>query len=179
MRIISGENKGYILNFPCNLSLRPTTDICRESLFNILNNIFYFEKLSVLELFAGTGSVSFEFASRGCKDIICVDNHFKCINWIENECTKLGYDFIEAVRADALIYLKNFAARPFDIIFADPPYDFKNYPEIAEIVFREKLLAEKGWLILEHDRKNSFKNLPFFCEQRIYGQSGISIFKNV
>lgn len=143
----------------------------------MLDNYFYFDKISVLELFAGTGNISFEFASRGCLDITCVDLNSKCITWITRESERLGFDFIEAVKMDTLGYLKYFAAEGIDIIFADPPYEYRYYDEIHGQVFDKKLLNEKGWLIFEHDRNKKFDGYPYFSESRNYGQSMISIFK--
>jgi len=179
MRIISGAKRGFILNPPRKLTLRPTTDLCKESIFNILDNHFYFENISVLELFAGTGNISFEFASRGCNDITCVDINKKCIHWIINESSRLGFDFIEAIKADSLVYLDHFAHIGYDIIFADPPYDYKDHARIHEYVFNKELLKDNGWLLIEHDKSNNFSNLPYYSESRIYGQSAVSLFKNI
>ena len=143
----------------------------------MLDNYFYFEKISVLELFAGTGSISFEFASRGTLHITTIDNNPKCISWIAHESERLGFDFIEALKMDSAAYLKHFASGPYDIVFADPPYDYKYYADIHKYVFEKNMLSEKGWLIFEHDRNNNFRDFPFYSDSRSYGQSIISVFK--
>jgi len=175
MRIISGTKKHYNLRFPSNVKLRPTTDFCREALFNIIDLYFDFEVMDVLDLFAGTGAISFEFASRGAPKITCIDNNYVSVNFIRSESKKLNFDQIIATKQDALKFLQ-FTNEKYNFIFADPPYDYKYYLKILELVFERDLLNEKGWLILEHSRENNFSVQPFFMESRKYGETWLSIF---
>ncbi|MFP4555806.1 MAG: RsmD family RNA methyltransferase [Bacteroidales bacterium] len=176
MRIVSGTYKGRIFSPPKNFKARPTTDIAKEGLFNILNNSFHFEEISVLDLFSGTGSISFEFASRGCKNINLVEmnsSHFRFINSI---ISKLGIENITPTRADAFKYLKS-CKKKFDIIFADPPYDLSGIDQIPEIVFTRNLLNNNGWLILEHSSQHDFSGNAHYTETRKYGNVNFSLFK--
>lgn len=176
MRIISGSNKGRIIKTPANLPVRPTTDLAKESLFNILNNHFDFEELDVLDLFAGTGNISYEFASRGAKRIVSVDNNFKCAEFIRKAAQEYGFNKIIAVqRANVFVFLK-YPQVPFDLIFADPPYDMEGIETIPDLIFNQKLLKPGGWLILEHSSANKFKDHPLLNQQRNYGRVNFSIF---
>jgi 16S rRNA (guanine966-N2)-methyltransferase len=176
MRIVSGEFKGRIFSPPKNFKLRPTTDIAKEGLFNIINNYFDFEEIAVLDLFSGTGSISFEFASRGCRNIHLVEidfNHFNFINKVRNE---LGLTFITPIRHNSFKFLKNCRIN-FDIIFADPPYDMKGIELIPELVFSHNLLKTNGWLIVEHSKRVDLSKLNFYSETRNYGNVHFSIFR--
>ncbi len=177
MRIISGKNKGKQLIAPAKLPVRPTTDFAKEALFNILNNNYYFDELSVLEIFAGTGNISYEFASRGTNSIISIDSHNACVQFINKTARELNYP-ITALKADAYEYLKR-SSQQFDIIFADPPYDFPNekFAEIASLVFSHNLLAENGMLIIEHSSKTDLSYLPNFSQTKKYGGSVFSFFE--
>lgn len=176
MRIISGSHKGKIIRAPKNFKLRPTTDIAKESLFNILNNWYDFQDLHVLDLFAGIGSISLEFASRGAKSIQAVEIHSKHSSFIERTAEDLSFHNLKVLRADALNYI-NKTAQQFDIIFADPPYTFDQYPLIPESVFANNLLTENGTLIIEHSKANSLSNIARFHEQRNYGKVCFSFFE--
>ena len=176
MRIISGSHKGRHIKTPTNLPVRPTTDLAKESLFNILNNHFDFEELDVLDLFAGTGNISFEFASRGAHRVISVDNNFKCAEFIRKAAQEYGLNKIITVqRANVFVFLK-YPQVPFDLIFADPPYDMEGIETIPDLVFDQKLLKPGGWLILEHSSAKKFKDHPFLNQQRNYGRVNFSIF---
>jgi len=175
MRIISGTKKHYNLSFPSNVKLRPTSDFCKEAVFNIIALYFNIENMDVLDLFAGTGAVGFEFASRGAQKITCIDNNYTCINFIRSESSKLKFNNIHSSKQDALKFLQ-FTNEKYDLIFADPPYDYKYYSSIHEIIFDRDLLKHKGWLLLEHSRENNFTTRPFFRESRKYGETYISIF---
>ena len=160
MRIISGSNKGRIIKTPANLPVRPTTDLAKESLFNILNNHFDFEELDVLDLFAGTGNISYEFASRGAKRIVSVDNNFKCAEFIRKAAQEYGFNKIITVqRANVFVFLK-YPQVPFDLIFADPPYDMEGIETIPDLIFNQKLLKPGGWLILEHSNQQLWPSSP-------------------
>jgi 16S rRNA (guanine966-N2)-methyltransferase len=175
MRIISGTKKHYQLRFPSNAKLRPTTDFCKEALFNIVALYFDLAEMDVLDLFSGSGAISFEFASRGARKITSIDNNFFSVNFIRSESLKLKFDNINATKQDSLKFLQ-FTNEKYNFIFADPPYDYKYYSKIHELVFERELLKEKGWLVLEHSRDNNFSGQPFFVESRKYGETYLSIF---
>lgn len=176
MRIISGKNKGKRLVAPANLPVRPTTDFAKESLFNILNNYFYFDELSVLDLFAGTGNISFEFASRGCSNIVSVDLHLGCIKFIEKISAELEFG-IQAVKSDVFTYLER-NSTTYDVIFADPPYELpqENFEKIVQLVFEKNLLSNEGFLIIEHSKYTDLEHLLNFSFSKKYGGSMFSFF---
>jgi 16S rRNA (guanine(966)-N(2))-methyltransferase RsmD len=176
MRIIRGTHRGRKITPPANLPVRPTTDLAKESLFNILDNHLYFEDLRVLDLYAGTGSISYEFASRGCRLVIAVDIHPKCISFINETAGKLGLQNMKAVRSSSIGFL-NHCHEKFDLIFADPPYDFEGIEEVVSHVFSKELLNENGWLIVEHSRDKDFSAFPGFYEHRNYGKVNFSFFR--
>ena len=176
MRIISGKYKSRIIRTLKNSKVRPTTDIAKEGLFNIFSNEFYFSDLEILDLFAGTGSISYEFVSRGVKSVISVDNYFKNVAFIEETSENMGIENISAVKYDACKFLK-MCNMQFDIVFADPPYMFKQVDEIPELIFENNILKNSGWLVLEHSKAHDFRGKPYFSEQRNYGKVNFSIFK--
>ena len=151
MRIISGSLRGRRLNPPANLPVRPTTDMARESLFNILNNYVDFEDCTVLDLFAGTGAVSFEFISRGARAVTSIDINAQCTDYIKAESARLALRNIHVVRADVFDLLKR-ATQQFDIVFADPPYAIESLPSLPDLVFSKNILTPDGIFILEHPR---------------------------
>jgi len=157
------------------LPVRPTTDFAKESLFNILNNHYYFDEIKVLDLFAGTGNVSYEFASRGCPDVTCVDKNPACLRFIRKTFEQLQYQTYSAVQSDCLEYLKREFAE-YDLIFTDPPYDFEAYESLVERVFLNHLLKEEGMLIIEHQARVKLNELPHFQKFRKYGNVGFSFF---
>ena len=177
MRIISGIYKKKIISPPKNFKLRPTTDIAKEALFNIISNNFDIEKISVLDLFSGTGSISYEFASRGCNNIISIEKNFKHASFIKNTSKQLNFTQIRTIKADVFTYL-NSCKSSFDIIFADPPYDLKKINEIPEYVFSNNLLNNNSWLIIEHSKQTNFSEQPYFKEVRNYSKVHFSIFIN-
>jgi 16S rRNA (guanine(966)-N(2))-methyltransferase RsmD len=176
MRIIRGTHRGRKITPPSNLPVRPTTDLAKESLFNILDNHLYFEDLRVLDLYAGTGSISYEFASRGSRLIIAVDIHPKCISFINETITKLGFENMKAVRSSAIGFLGH-SGEKYDLIFADPPYDLEGIEEVINLVFSRELLQEGGWLIIEHSREKDFSSFPGFYQHRNYGKVNFSFFR--
>jgi 16S rRNA (guanine(966)-N(2))-methyltransferase RsmD len=161
---------------PGKLPVRPTTDLAKESLFNILENNFFFEDLCVLDLFAGTGSISYEFASRSSQSIIAVDNNIRCVRFISSTAEKLGLESIKAVRANAFKFVKQ-SRLQYDIIFADPPYDMEGIEHLPEIIFERELLLQDGWLIVEHPREKDLSGHPHYFDQRKYGRVNFSFFK--
>lgn len=177
MRIISGTHKGRRLNPPKNLPVRPTTDMAKESLFNVLNNLVDFAELDVLDLFAGTGSITYEFASRGCKSVMAVDNNFRCVGYIRKVAEEFGFDNIKTMRADVFKSLKR-TGYAFDLIFADPPYSLEGIERIPEMVFENGWLKKNAWLILEHPRGFDFARHQYFFQRRVYGKVNFSFFQN-
>jgi 16S rRNA (guanine966-N2)-methyltransferase len=176
MRIIRGTHRGRKITAPANLPVRPTTDMAKEGLFNILDNHVYFEDLRVLDLYAGTGSISYEFASRGSTLVIAVDLNPRCTRFISETATRLGFDRMKTVRSSSIGFL-NHCSEKFDIIFADPPYDLEGTGEIVTLVFGRELLLEGGWLIIEHERTKDFSSFPNFVRQRNYGKVNFSFFR--
>ena len=177
MRIISGNKKSIVINAPKNLPVRPTTDKVKESLFNIIQNKFELNYCSVLDIFSGTGNISYEFASRGCNDILSVDNNFNCIRFIKKTAKELEIK-IRIKKIDYLLFLKNNNEK-FNIIFADPPYRFllKDYLEMIDIVRKNEILKESGELIIEHRSNISFIDNVKEVDERNYGSSSLSFFK--
>lgn len=178
MRIISGSLKGILIQPPKGLPVRPTTDRAKESLFNILENQLNIEQLNVLDIFSGTGNISYEFASRGAGAITAVDLNFKCVEFIKSMKQKHGLTALEVIKKDAFLFLKS-TPLTYDIIFADAPYAHRDINQIPEIIASRKLLNEDGLLIVEHENTLDLSHQPGFVNKRIYGQSCFSFFKPV
>lgn len=178
MRIISGKNKGKRLLAPKNLPVRPTTDMAKEGLFNILGNRYTFSEITVLDLFAGTGNVSYEFSSRNTVLITAVDANYHCVQYIKNTSNELKAN-IKTVKSDVFRYLKKTSILA-DVIFADPPYNLflDDFKQIPQLIFERKLLQLNGLLIIEHSSNTELDELPFFVEKRKYGGSVFSFFQN-
>lgn len=177
MRIISGNFKGRRITPPKNLPVRPTTDMSKEALFNILNNHFNFSELTILELFAGTGSISYEFASRGSSPILCIDGDLGCVNFIKKTAKEFEFD-ITAIKSDVFKFLEKHKER-YDIIFADPPYGMeqKEFEKIVSLIFENELLDEEGMLVLEHSKYTKLDQMPYYSFQKNYGGSVFSFFE--
>ena len=177
MRIISGKHKGRKIVAPKKLPVRPTTDMSKESLFNILNNHFNFNELKVLDLFSGTGNISYEFASRGSKPITSVDADKGCINFIKKTATDLDLD-ITAVKSDVFLFLER-NKTSYDIIFADPPYnlDSKEFEKVIELIFKNELLDKEGMLIVEHSKHTKLNHLTNFSFDMHYGGSVFTFYE--
>ena len=178
MRIICGRNKGRHIKAPDNLPVRPTTDMAKESLFNRLNNYFYFDAVTVIDLFAGTGNVSLEFASREAVSVLAVDIHQPCVNFIKKMAGELKYLNLTAITADAFSFLEH-QKLPVDIIFADPPYDMEGIERIPQLVFERNLLKPDGWLVIEHKKEVDFSGHPQFYQHRHYGRVNFSFLVNM
>lgn len=177
MRIIGGKHKGFRFTPPRKTPARPTTDIAKEGLFNILNNIYNFENVKYLDLFGGTGSLSFEFASRGCTDITLVEKDRGNILFIQKISQQLNLP-IQALRMDVFKFIES-ANEQFDIIFAGPPYPLPNLDTIPDLIFKHQLLTPESWLILEHNPNHHFDDHPRFHRKRNYGSTIFSIFEEV
>lgn len=177
MRIISGTHKGKRLLAPKKLPVRPTTDMAKEALFNILNNTHNFSQLSVIDLFSGTGNISYEFASRGSKQLTAIDAHYDCVKYIKKISRELDLD-INTIKSDVFKFLEKTSLKA-DIVFADPPYDFelKYFEEISELVFNKKLLKPQGQLIIEHSKHTDLSKFTNFISDRRYGNAVFSFFE--
>lgn len=178
MRIIGGSKKSRKISPPKNLKLRPTTDRLKESILNILMNKYDLNSLKVLDLYSGTGNISFEFCSHSAKKVVSVEIDRKASKFIERFATENRFTQMEIVNMDSLKFLKQTQFGEFDLIFADPPYDYDSYQKIPELVFESNILAEHGSLIIEHDKYTSFSSNKNFIRERKYGSSLISIFEH-
>lgn len=176
MRIVGGQYKGRQFNPGKSFKARPTTDMAKESLFNILQNKVDFEQITVLDLFSGTGSISFEFASRGCQDITSVEQNFHHHRFIQEVIARLGEKHIKAIKANAFVFVEK-TAQTYDLIFADPPYDHKHFAEIPSLILSKDILKPEGLFILEHSKNYDFSNYPGFIEVRNYGSVHFSFFR--
>jgi len=175
VRIIGGSHKGRRFDVPRSFNSRPTTDMARESLFNVLHNRYEFSSVNVIDLFAGTGAVSYEFASRGTEKITTVDNNYKLTGFLKQQSKAFSFDHINVIRRDVFQYLKG-NVRMADIIFADPPFDLKNIETIPNLIFDNNWLNEKGCLILEHSKEFNFEKHPNYSFNKRYGAVNFSFF---
>jgi len=176
IRIISGKNRGKRILAPKNLPVRPTTDMAKESLFNILNNEFYFDEINALDLFAGTGNISYELASRGCENITAVDLDNACVKFIEKTAEQLAFEAITVYRSEVMAYLDR-EYHQYDLIFADPPYDYEDYEKLVNKIFLKQLLKEDGVLVVEHQSRLDLSELDYFDFSRKYGNVRFSFFR--
>jgi len=176
MRIIGGSLRGLRLNPPKNLPVRPTTDLAKEALFNILLNQIEFEGIKVLDLFSGTGNISLEFASRGAAEVISVDRSIHCVNYLKDTSRQHKLDQVKVYKEDVFKYLQ-METEQYDLVFADPPYDLNKIPEIPKIVFERNILLPGALLIVEHQSMQNISQHPAFVEQRKYGHSSFSFFR--
>jgi 16S rRNA (guanine966-N2)-methyltransferase len=176
LRIIGGKYRGRRIEPPSNFKARPTTDFAREGLFNILNNRFDFENITVLDLFSGTGSISYEFASRGAAAVHLIEKDQRHISGIKRIIRELEIENIKPIHIDVKAYLKTCSIK-YDIVFADPPYDLAWLNEIPDLVTKSGIIREDGILILEHPRGSAFNTHELFFEHRNYGGVNFSFFK--
>lgn len=176
MRIIGGKLKGKTIQPPVGYKARPTTDFAREALFNILDNEYEFEDLKVLDLFGGTGAVSFEFGSRGVGRVYCVEMSRENASFIKTESSRLGLDNVTMVRDNVFDFL-NICHEKFDIIFADPPYAIEGLESVPDKVLEKDILHPDCYFILEHGPGHDFSSHPRFFKMRSYGKVHFSFFK--
>ena len=176
MRIISGKYRGRTIVPPRNLRARPTTDFAKENLFNVLGNLVDFEELDVLDLFSGTGSISYEFASRDARSVTSVEVNSVHHNFIRQTARDLKFENFYAVKANVFLYLKS-CIKQFDLIFSDAPYDLEGSEEVIRLVFERNLLNEDGILIFEHSKEQDVSNMPNYWQTRSYGSVQFSFFK--
>jgi 16S rRNA (guanine(966)-N(2))-methyltransferase RsmD len=178
MRIISGKHGGRKILPPAKMPYtRPTTDIAKEGLFNILENNLDISSLCTLDIFGGTGSISYELASRGAADLTIVEKDTTMYEFIKKNAAALAFENFKVTRMDVFKFLLQ-CSETFDLIFAGPPYALTNINELPKIIFEKNLLNAGGWFILEHTPGNDYKAYPFFKTQRNYGTTVFSIFIN-
>ena len=175
MRIIGGKYKGRQIRAPKGLPVRPTTDQAKEGLFNILRHRMLLNGARVLDCFAGTGNMSYEFLSRGAASVTAVDRHPGCLRFIQTQFRSMEGGTARTVKSDIGRFLKKDDG-PYDIVFMDPPYAMEGLEELVAVCFRRNLLAEEGWVILEHTSRDDYSSSPWFAEVRKYGSSSFSIF---
>ncbi len=176
MRIISGTFRGRRLQPPVNLPVRPTTDFAKEGLFNVISNLVDFESLVVLDLFTGTGSISFEFISRGAMSVMSIDANPRCIGFLKKSAASFGITNLQAVKSNVFVFLKHMEAS-YNLIFADPPYDLDRISDIPDLVLGSGLLAPQGLFIFEHSSRYQFNQHPNFTQMRNYGSVHFSFFE--
>ncbi len=178
MRIITGKYGGRKINPPAKMPFtRPTTDIAKEGLFNILENNLTISSLKTLDVFGGTGSISYELASRGAKDLTIVEKDTAMYDFIKKTVPALKFENCKIIKMDVFNFL-NQCSETYDLIFAGPPYALTTIDELPKIIFEKKLLNNNGWFILEHTPANNYKSYPHFKRQRNYGTTVFSIFIN-
>ncbi len=176
MRIVSGKYRGRIINPPKNLPVRPTTDMAKESLFNILNNHIDFQDLNALDLFSGTGNISYEFVSRGCNMVMAVEKDFACVRFIKKTVEKMQIENLIVIKQDVFKFVE-FTNKTFDIVFADPPYKMNDIGLMPDKILNSTLLNTNGWLIFEHPKEYDFASTPGFYDHRKYGSVNFSFFR--
>ncbi|MEN8156697.1 MAG: RsmD family RNA methyltransferase [Bacteroidota bacterium] len=176
MRIISGIYRGKQIHPPRTFKARPTTDFAKESLFNILLNLCDMEEMDVLDLFSGTGSITYEFASRGARSVVAVERDHAHYSFIRNTCKEMEMELVSVIRGDVFRYLKR-PYQSFDIIFADPPYDHPQLDTLPDMVFKTEILAKEGLFILEHPGNYTFTAHNHFMQTRKYGGVNFTFFK--
>ncbi|MCE2848466.1 MAG: RsmD family RNA methyltransferase [bacterium] len=178
MRIISGELGGRKINPPNNMPFtRPTTDMAKEGLFNVIENNMDLSVVRSLDLFGGTGSISYELFSRGVKDLTIIEKDPEMYNFIKKTAEQMAVTGMKLIRSDVFKFMLE-CNEQFNFVFAGPPYALGNIEDIPKIIFQKGLLANEGWFILEHTPRNDFKDHPYFRTERKYGTTIFSIFIN-
>jgi len=176
MRIISGIHGGKRISPPSNMPYtRPTTDIAKEGLFNVLQNNLEIEELKTLDLFGGTGCISYELASRGVQDVTIVEKDTSMYDFIKKTSAQLAFENFKVVKADVFKFIEN-TTEQYDFIFAGPPYALGTIDELPKKIFSLKLLNPKGWFVLEHTPRNNYKRFEGYKTERNYGTTIFSIF---
>ena len=178
MRIISGTHKGRRIIAPKKLPIRPTTDMAKEGLFNVLNNRFFLDDISVLDLFSGSGNISYEFASRGCKSITSMDQNLHCVKFIQKTASELNMP-INVLKADVFKLLPQISKK-YDVVFADPPYklDSNSFNNLLDLIFKYKILTKDGLLVVEHPKQLDMSFYENFDNKKTYGGNCFSFFEN-
>lgn len=176
MRVITGKYKGKHFDVPRHFKARPTTDFAKENLFNVLRAYVDFEETRVLDLFAGTGSISLEFLSRGCPEVVCVERDRQHFTFLSKMFRSLDDAAITPICGDALRFIEK-GSRAFNLVFADPPYALREIAELPDRVMASNLLADGALFVLEHGRDHDFSQHPHFLEHRAYGSVNFSFFR--
>ncbi len=176
MRIIRGKYGHRRFDVPRNITARPTTDFAKENLFNVIENITDIEGAAVLDLFAGTGAISFEFLSRGAADVTAVEMAATQANFIRKVKDMLNDENLTVIRGDVFRFIAT-CRKKFDIIFADPPYDHKDFDKIPSLILNSEMIKDGTLIIVEHSKNRDFTALPGFNQQRVYGSVNFSIFR--
>ncbi len=177
MRIIRGRFGRRRFNVPTNITARPTTDFARENIFNVIENLTDIEGSTVLDLFAGTGAITFEFLSRECSHVTAVEKAATQWRFIRSVTEQLNVgDQLTLIRGDVFRFIET-CTTTFDIIFADPPYDLPRFAEIPPLVLSSRMVRPGTLFIIEHSRAYDFSTLPGFMEHRVYGSVNFSIFR--
>ncbi len=176
MRIIRGKYGRRRFDVPKNITARPTTDFARENLFNVIENIDDLEGKTALDLFAGTGAISFEFLSRGCSEVTAVEQAPVQTQFIRSVKEKLGDESLRVIKGDVFRFIST-CTRKFDFIFADPPYDHPRFEEIPQLILDSAMVKPGTTVIIEHSKTRDFSSLPGFTQQRVYGSVNFSIFE--
>jgi 16S rRNA (guanine(966)-N(2))-methyltransferase RsmD len=178
MRIVAGDMGGRRIEPPAKMPhTRPTTDVAKEGLFNIINNNLEFETLKTLDLFGGTGSITYELASRGARDLTIVEKDGPMYDFIVRTSSALRIENLRVLKMDVFRFIDQ-CAETFDLIFAGPPYAMQNIDDLPRLIFEKKILNHSGWFILEHTPRNNYKKFPFYSTERNYGTTIFSIFIN-
>ena len=176
MRIIGGEHGRRKISPPANMPhTRPTTDVAKEGLFNVISNNLDIEELKTLDLFGGTGSISYELASRGANDLTIIEKDPKMYEFIKKTATELKLENFRVLKMDVFKFIDQCTDK-FDFIFAGPPYALGNIDDLPKLIFEKQLLNSKGWFVLEHTPRNDYKKFPFYATERNYGTTIFSIF---
>lgn len=177
MRIISGKYGGRKINPPHNMPYtRPTTDIAKEGLFNILQNRIQIEGASTLDLFGGTGCISYELASRGAENLTIVEKDSQMLQFIKNNVDMLKIENVQVLNMDVFQFI-NTCSQQYDVIFAGPPYALNTIDDLPKIIVDRKLISPKGYFILEHTPRNNYKNFAGYSFERNYGSTIFSFFE--
>ena len=176
MRIITGIYKGRRFDVPRSFKARPTTDFAKENIFNVLNKYVDFEDSAALDLFAGTGSISLELLSRGCREVVSVEKDRDHAHFILQCLEKINATNDTLICGDVFRFLK-YNKKLFNVVFADPPYTLNNIVDLPDLILTGKTLAPDGLFVLEHGKHNNFETHPMFIEHRSYGSVNFSLFR--
>lgn len=176
MRIIRGKFGRRRFDVPTNISARPTTDFARENIFNVLENLIDFDGISALDLFAGTGAITFELLSRECAQVTAVEKAATQYNFIRKVAQQLNVSNLRLIKGDVFRFIES-GAGPFDFVFADPPYDMPDFASVPEKILGSRLVKAGTLVVVEHSRNHDFSHLPGFMEHRVYGSVNFSLFR--
>ena len=177
MRIISGTLGGRRISPPANMPhTRPTTDIAKEGLFNILQNNLEFDGMKTLDLFGGTGCISYELASRGASDLTIVEKDEKMAAFIKKTAADLKLQNVKVMKSDVFRFIETVGEK-YDFIFAGPPYALTTIDDLPTIIFEKGLLKEGGWFVLEHTPRNDYKTFQNYLREKNYGTTIFSVFE--